>query len=584
MNAWQIAMNAAGADQNLRQAHDRLDAEAFRLRAWTERVMADPERNQLPPEVSSISNQLSSQLVNLQERLKKRRDSSTLRNLARRSIYNPSRQRLLFDDELRVCQQLNNALSEYYPPEAALLQSIKTRQDALSADIDRIRYETIQLRHDVQIIPQDTRINSRGPGPRVNNLRLHRTNISAQDPYSLFQAFDANNVELHDANLHFGKGLDRLAAHSEEESDEANLLDYGQRRGSDPDTTMGKRFPTIERLHTTSVKGLQLLAESPDIEGHETEEAATELRSWGVGILEGPLGLDRIVQPNSAYETGVPPLDVGFQRLSTKFLKILLNIEFLIVSLQLDTPSTISYLHDLDRIFDMEALKDDIQHLSVPFTNLEEETPAQYFVDIIYNEIEDLYDISPGIASLRHLCNYKEPRLIKRRSSSVTSAEDFAVERLERNAELIEENLQLSAAIAASLRQKEKEERKEKSTEDTMASLFEQEIMRLQEWKRNLKVEVGLPREISSILLELQRSLSKLKRGFDEAGHEKSGPLDAQLKIALDDFSSHVHRLDELSIEKRPHKDDSLKGQKRSKGGGEDALISGAVNIPSPRA
>jgi hypothetical protein len=147
----------------------------------------------------------------------------------------------------------------------------------------------------------------------------------------------------------------------------------------------------------------------------------------------------------------------------------------------------------------------------------------------LHNLIEALFDLTPGIASLRNLfmvfdeTRLKHPERLSALRSSVVQSPSQSIVRDDQKhvnpslpkrvtkdgARLAEVALRTAQAITENLQQKGREERlsKDKSMMEHIASLFAEETARLSEWKKRT-TETPMSEDVSSILLKINLSLS----------------------------------------------------------------------------
>ncbi|KAI0539725.1 hypothetical protein GGR58DRAFT_499958 [Xylaria digitata] len=239
--------------------------------------------------------------------------------------------------------------------------------------------------------------------------------------------------------------MDRLKAyleiHSMQAEDLKDELDEDPSEASQP----------LKILHTISLRGLEILADALDDEKYM--DLVSRLRTWGIGILHGPLSLDYIFAPN--VETDLSSVYIGFRMLASLFIKMLLNIKYLIVILEMDSKEVELYLLELANTFDIPSIWGEVQALEEFKAQLKRETTEESVGachQALRGEIESLYDMLPAIGTLRRIYASKaSPERVQ----------------LPPAAALVEENAKLGDRIAESLRVTAKEKfREEKSKEE----------------------------------------------------------------------------------------------------------------------
>ena len=191
----------------------------------------------------------------------------------------------------------------------------------------------------------------------------------------------------------------------------------------------------------------------------------------------------------------------------------------MLLNLEVDSPTAVSYLNEVAELFDNPSIREEVERLLDFIPGVDDETNVKDAVltclTAVYDEVENLFDMLAAIGSLRHICCSREPRRATRTTTTpstvMVNGKELSSDPAESPLPLIEENIRLAETIAASLKQKDKEdlERKEKSTAATMAALFEEENKRLREWKAlSKKSNDEITVDMAAILENLKLSLT----------------------------------------------------------------------------
>ncbi|KAF2967786.1 hypothetical protein GQX73_g5844 [Xylaria multiplex] len=244
------------------------------------------------------------------------------------------------------------------------------------------------------------------------------------------------------------------------------------------DEDLGDTSQPLKVLHTLSLRGLEILADTLDEE--EYIRLVNQLRTWGIGILHGPLSLDHIFMPSA--KTDLSSVDIGFQTLVSLFIKMLLNIKYLIVLLAVDSKEVELYLPELANTFNIPSIQDELKALEWFKAQLKQETTDESIGACdraLPSQIQSLYDMLPAIRTLRHVYASKAPppRVQLRLAAA-----------------LVEENAELGDRIAESLRATAKgRSEQEGSPELGLAMLLSKESEKLRELRITRSEQTAAP-------------------------------------------------------------------------------------------
>ncbi|KAM5342199.1 hypothetical protein ACJ41O_015230 [Fusarium nematophilum] len=225
---------------HLRRASDKLLAERYRLDAWARRV---GEIGDAPTEVIVIYKKLEEQLQDVSKQIQQA-ETSTVVGFAIRSftagLGDPLGTRALFEDELRTCGQLNDALEAY----------------ASNMTNDRLERLDKELASLGGLTKLGSSIGSIKPSPP--------SDITKVSPPARATTID---------------------------------------RGTMTEEVEVKRRPecphlSLEAAYSISVQGLNIL--SRGLACKDFQELSSRLEIWGVGLFRGPLHLDHVFEHGHA--------------------------------------------------------------------------------------------------------------------------------------------------------------------------------------------------------------------------------------------------------------------------------------------
>ncbi|KAK3370826.1 hypothetical protein B0T24DRAFT_627152 [Lasiosphaeria ovina] len=169
---------------------------------------------------------------------------------------------------------------------------------------------------------------------------------------------------------------------------------------------------TLKTLHWLSVQGLCILADEFNFDG--LSELASNLRMWGLGILDGPLSLDHILAPmpdqGNDENADTALRAAGFSLLAASFLRILFSIKYLLVCTGSNANCVVCYLDQLVDALDATCLQNEIGGLDSFAAQLVEprigntENSFELCSSELWSGVGALYDAVPAIRTMRHVC------------------------------------------------------------------------------------------------------------------------------------------------------------------------------------
>lgn len=351
----------------LQRASDKLLAEEYRLEAWRHRVA---ESRDVPAGVVAIDKRLQEILEDVAKQIQ-RAESSTLLGLALRTLTgwlgDALGGRVFVEDELRTCGQLNDALEAY---------ALKSMSDQVDASTSMLSGATSTLEE-----------RTRGMDAKVTEL--HR------------------NVERLYKQLSSRPGI--------------TTIDRGTMAGEDEVDSKPKHpHISLKASYSVSVQGLDIL--SRGIECKDFQELSSRLQVWGVGLFDGPLSLDQIFEYEHAQQMGsdayLQLLVVGYNLMSTTFMRILLNLEYMLAHLDFGESVALTFLDDAEALLNSLQRPNVLEYASigiVPSAEDEESLEGRIFrcATNVHENIESLYGLLPAIGTMRNLCCSHEEQMQK---------------------------------------------------------------------------------------------------------------------------------------------------------------------------
>ncbi|KAF4974111.1 hypothetical protein FZEAL_8949 [Fusarium zealandicum] len=415
------------------------------------------------------------------------------------------------EDELRISKQLNDAVDSFK------LSAVLGKAKESSSDLVSLRGEVENFRRSLEL--------------------LWRTQDSVGEKVSL---------QLSDIQQLVAGLASSASPPDEDDGSSESVVDDG----------------FIKELHALVVSGLDILSDNLQCQYHR--ELSNRLRTWGVGILDGSLGLDGMFRLYSKAEAVgemdlLRPLDVGPQIFTTPFVRILLNLEHDFAGFGFLDARSLLFLEASETLLASVCTSDELERLSLCASmTIPNDSMEQFYTYAtnMYEEIERLFDLLPAVGSLRTLCcvasaaNWPTaPRVSRREAEKSLKPNNLAAS-----------TLRAAEGLTAALQEKGREERlqKDKSLADHVASLFAHETERLAEWTR-MRPAVAMGKDVSDILSRINRSLQGQMAELDgpegkqtEKGKETERSRDVKTPLLEgDDISATLKQfqtlMDELS-------------------------------------
>ncbi|KAI0431244.1 hypothetical protein F5Y09DRAFT_305544 [Xylaria sp. FL1042] len=440
------------------------------------------------PQTGKILEALKSHSNRLEELIRVQGEASLTRNLFRVPIGGGQKEKC--EHHLRMCKELNDALMSF----------VVAR---MGEDIHDLTSKSTMIDAGLQEqIAQGTWLQARC-NHVIDTLERH---------------------DLETRQMHTRKMQVTLRENSEDTRESSEQEDYDESDESDEsdgDSSLmvlghyNSDLPKIRNFHHLCLRGLEILAQISSLKEFETY--FTRLETWSFGLMgrtdgrSDEMSLDGIFGPGDGsrwpfWTSDVHSVTAGYSMIVDRFLKILLYIESLLITIEPNSSDAISYLNLLQDFFEAPIIRNRLQEISMQ--QLDEaktfQSKAMICVGGIEDQVRRLYDILPAISSTRQIYCFRETL----RHVTISSSRGMVRRKAKRSEnksqsqELIEFNAQLSEAITASLRGKKEEDiRKE-------AELFEKVNDQLRTWKETRKGE--LTAQMIKTLKDMQEPLRNL--------------------------------------------------------------------------